>query len=557
MQNPVFGVLAVLATAASLFAQEGELLYNGIRLPQQWPPKRTLARQTMPVPYLKAPPAVIPIDVGRQLFVDDFLIKATTLHRAFHRAQMYPANPVLPKDKPWEINHVMPFSDGVWYDPAAKVFKLWYLCGSATCYATSADAIHWDKPGLNIIPGTNIVRREQRDSTSIWLDLEEKDPAKRYKMLAFGRYNREYSITLHVSADGLHWSDMIGKGRTYGVPNYDRTTLFYNPFRKVWVYNVRGSNVGPLAFPDLDSSLGRVRYYLESKDFARGWELREELAPWVGVDERDLPDPEIKLPAQLYAMEAFPYESLMVGQFAIWRGPDNAEAKDRPKRNEIYLGFSRDGFHWDRADDRRRPFIPVSDNRGDWNWGNVQPVGGGALVMGDKLYFYFSARRGNPEASGAADADAAGRAGIALLRRDGFASMDAVDTGSLQTRTVQFSGKHLFVNAAAEELQVEALNSEGQVIEPFSRANCQPFRGDRTLQEIHWKGTKDLSKLAGKPVQFRFFMKKGSLYSFWVSADPAGASNGFVAAGGPGFLSNKDTVGVENLTRTRAIVPKP
>ena len=49
-------------------------------------------------------------------------------------------------------------------------------------------------------------------------------------------------------------------------------------------------------------------------------------------------------------------------------------------------------------------------------------------------------------------ADAAGRAGIAILRRDGFASMDALDSGSLQTRTVQFSGKHFFVNAAAEEV---------------------------------------------------------------------------------------------------------
>ena len=34
-------------------------------------------------PYLVSPPAVIPIDVGRQLFVDDFLIEQTTLTRVF------------------------------------------------------------------------------------------------------------------------------------------------------------------------------------------------------------------------------------------------------------------------------------------------------------------------------------------------------------------------------------------------------------------------------------------------------------------------------------------
>ena len=545
-------VLFGLQQSAPLAAQGAEVLYNGIRLPEQWPPKRVLSRKAMPVPYLESRPAIIPIDVGRQLLVDDFLIKATTLNRTFHAADLYPSNPVLPQDKAWETNHVMPFSDGVWYDPTAKVFKIWYMCGSATCYGTSTDAIHWDKSSLDVVPGTNIVRPDSRDSTTVWLDLEEQDASQRYKMLAFGRYKREYSITLHVSSDGIHWGPAVGKGRTYLLPNYDRTTLIYNPFRKLWIYNVRGSNVGPVAFPDLDSSVGRVRYYLETKDFARGWEMKEELAPWVGVDERDLPDPEIKLPTQLYDMEAFPYESLMVGQFAVWRGPDNAEAKDRPKRNEIYLGFSRDGFHWDRSDNRRRPFIPVSERRGDWNWGNVQPVGGGALVLGDKLYFYFSARRGNPENIGTGDADATGRTGVAMLRRDGFASMDAVTTGSLETLTVQFTGKHFFVNAVADELRVEVLDREGRVIEPFSRGNCQPFRGDKTLQEIHWKGAADLAKLAGQPVQFRFYLKKGSLFSFWVSNEPTGASNGFVAAGGPGFLSNKDTVGVANIQLSSA-----
>jgi hypothetical protein len=50
-------------------APEGELLYNGIRLPPVWPPPRnngTLHLPSSPA-YLAQPPAVIPIDVGRQL----------------------------------------------------------------------------------------------------------------------------------------------------------------------------------------------------------------------------------------------------------------------------------------------------------------------------------------------------------------------------------------------------------------------------------------------------------------------------------------------------------
>ena len=52
-----------------------ETLYNGIVLPDAWPPRRTMAElrsgEVMKVPYLEQKPEVIPIDVGRQLFVDD------------------------------------------------------------------------------------------------------------------------------------------------------------------------------------------------------------------------------------------------------------------------------------------------------------------------------------------------------------------------------------------------------------------------------------------------------------------------------------------------------
>ncbi|MCX6621554.1 MAG: hypothetical protein NTY38_10830, partial [Acidobacteria bacterium] len=55
-------------------ASAGEVLYNGIELPAVWPPRPAALtlEPPPPPPYLVQPPAVIPIDVGRQLFVDDF-----------------------------------------------------------------------------------------------------------------------------------------------------------------------------------------------------------------------------------------------------------------------------------------------------------------------------------------------------------------------------------------------------------------------------------------------------------------------------------------------------
>jgi len=47
----------------------------------------------------------------------------------------------------------------------------------------------------------------------------------------------------------------------------------------------------------------------------------------------------------------------------------------------------------------------------------------------------------------------------------------------------------------------------------------------------------------GQPVRFRFRLKNGSLYAFRVSQDENGASNGYVAAGGPGFEGPTDNIG--------------
>jgi hypothetical protein len=474
----------------------------------------------MPVPYLQNPPAVIPIGVGRQLFVDDFLIRQMTLQRSFHRATYHPANPVLKPDRPWEQGRrdsaAMVFSDGAWYDPLDRLFKTWYMGGilRSTCYAVSKDGIHWEKPALDVKAGTNIVQAGRRDSSTVWLDHEERNPDRRYKMFR-SHGDGGWALSLHFSPDGIHWSDVVSRSGPCG----DRTTAFYNPFRKVWVYSIRGDARG----------LGRIRTYHEGRNVLDGarWKAGEPV-PWVGADRLDPKRPDLQILPQLYNLDAAAYESLMLGLFSIWRG----QPRDRAKPNEIVLGYSRDGFHWHRPD--LQAFIPVSEHHGDWNWGNVQSAGGCCLIVGDKLYFYMSGRtgiRGSP-ASGVCST------GLATLRRDGFVSLDAgKEEGWILTRPLRLQGKYLFVNveAPAGELRVEVLDHNGRVFEQFSRAGCLPIRADRTLLQVAWEKAEDLSLVAGNPIQLRFFLSRGRLYSFWVSQNRAGASHGYLAAGGPGF----------------------
>jgi hypothetical protein len=536
------GAALTLIASRTLRARQPETLYNGITLGRPWPPRWRYADEhpTTP-PYLADRPDVVPIDVGRQLFVDDFLIEDTTMSRVFHHAAYHPASPVVKPEHDWEhyddlaarTNQpfnpaAMVFSDGVFFDPKDRLFKMWYMAGygGSTCLALSRDGIKWEKPSFDAIrTGTNLVHKHPRDSNTIWLDQFTTDPAQRYKMA----YWHDHKLVLAISPDGIHWKEIGESGRAG-----DRSTFFFNPFRRQWVFSVRADQFA------VQSQSGRFRRYWEAADFksAINWSGRDPVA-WVKSDSRDPNRPDGGRP-ELYTLDCVGYESLVLGLFSIWRG----ETLLREKINDIAIGFSRDGFHWHRPD--RSTFIGVSDQEGAWNWANVQSAGGCCLVVGDNLYFYVSGRQGRP---GTADPGVCST-GLAVLRRDGFASMDwmpgegriirgRIDNsaaGTLTTRPVKFSGGHLFVNGdfTQGELRVEVLDRSGRVIAPFTSAACEPMTGNGTRLAIKWNNAR-LGDVAGREVRFRFTVTRGRLFAFWVSAKPTGQSGGYPAAGGPEF----------------------
>lgn len=524
----------------------GEVLYNGITLGTPWPPRLKFPNEhpILP-PYLAGPPAVVPIDVGRQLFVDDFLIEQTTLARTHHRPVYHPANPVLRPEAAWEVRDemaertkappnptAMPFSDGVFFDPKDRLFKMWYMAGYAmtTCLATSEDGVRWHRPIYDVVAGTNIVHPDARDSNTVWLDQFERDPRRRYKMAAWW----DHAMTLSASPDGIHWTPIGRTGRTA-----DRSTFFHNPFRRAWVFSLRADQFA-------SQVSGRYRKYWEAADFAAAvnWSGMDPVA-WVKADSHDRPRPGVAEAAELYTLDCAAYESLMLGLFTVWRG----ESDTREKINEIAVGYSRDGFHWHRPD--RGSFLPVSDQPGSWNFANVQSTGGACVVMPDHLYFYVSGRQGRE----GTNAPGVCSTGLAVLRRDGFASMDwdllgpvvrtsgaPSRTGTLLTRPVRFSGEHLFVNADLRggRLRVEVLDRDGAALPPFAATQCAAIESDGTRQRVQWAGA-SLADLAGQVVRFRFLIEgRGQLYAFWVSPWTSGESRGYPAAGGPDFRGPLD-----------------
>ena len=542
-------------------------LYNNIVLPSNWPPEyqeHTLD-QPLPADYRNNWPSIVNITVGRQLFVDDFLIAGTNLKRVFHQPKLLD-HPVFVPETPLEMNGGLypcacPFSDGVFYDDTDRKFKMWYQAGwfDGVGYAESDDGIHWRRLSeIDPARGTdNVLPRKPnalRDGSAVWIDYGADDPGEKYKMMVFyrlfdhqvkhygempkhfhdvpGSIPPQEKIKLFASENGIDWVDKGEAGH-----GGDNSTFFYNPFRKKWIFSLR-------TFSRLDSRI-RTRGYYETDDFFRKsqWEDKE-VRFWARTDIHDAPDPDLGYYTQLYNLEATPYESLMLGVFGVFMGPPNpvCEKKKTPKIIDLKLAFSRDGFHWARP--TYDNFISSSREPGTWNYGYAHIANGVCLVVNNELYFYVSFFSGTSPRLGSHEY-AGGSVGLARLRRDGFASLrDDGKGGFVTTKLLEFDGDRLYVNANARngKLLAEILDEQEHVIQGYSRDDCTPLSADGTREPLTWGG-RTLKPLAGRRIRIRFLLENAELYSFWITDHPEGRSRGYMAAGGPNFHLGRDMDG--------------
>lgn len=544
----------------------GERLYNGIVLPDAWPPKEfsALTREPQPLPYLDARPEVAPIDVGRQLFVDDFLIEKSDLRREWHYPEKYAGNPVLKPETQLEMNRpgnsaASARCGGVWWDPNRKTFRMWYDVGwlNVPGYAESPDGISWHRVECDVVPGTNRLFPAGTPRFDCWAvspDFTAKDPYSRWLLFVRPPGPQSQDSFVATSDDGIHWSELRRAGKCG-----DASIFFYNPFRRKWVFSLR-SELGPWG-----KGGSRVRSYREADDFLAGsqWDFRlsestDDVVLWLQPDRYDHRDPGLKRLPQLYYVAGAAYESVMLGALSVWKGPENDELLKHgmPKINDLCFAFSRDGFHFDRGD--RTPAIAAERwASGKWDAGYVLPCPSVFVVVDEKLVFYYGATAGNPERLGTGgfttDLNGCydrGAAGIATLRRDGFASLRpgvGRRSGEMVTRPVTFSGKCLFVNADVADgaMRVEVQDVEGNPIAPYTAENCRAVSVDSTKTRVVWNGAADLAPLAGRPVRFRFAVEsakydRGDLYAFWVSKSDRGESGGYLGGGGRDYAGSRD-----------------
>lgn len=508
-----------------------EKLYNNILLSDIDAPS-----DAEHVPYLENPPAVVDISVGRQLFVDDFLIEKTELVPEYHKAKKT-GQPVLSPETPWEKEGgpcACPKSGGIWYDEKEKKFKMWYEAGwlRHMCYAESEDGLTWVRPDLGIIPGTNLILPYQRreddvdfsagdtsylrpDSTTVFID--DTCPAEERYKLFLRNPGADMPGIAAVSSDGIHFEQFRQTGRLL-----DRSTVFYNPFRKKWVYSIRSVAVQP------DGAGVRTRKYRECDHYLDGaaW-TEQDTKEWLSCDSLDQPNPYIGFLPQLYNVDCVGYESIMLGMFQIMYGPENdsCEKYGVPKITDLMPMYSRDGYHFSRP--CRKSLIPSSIYEGAWDRGYVQSVGGVCVIHEEELWIYYIGFGGDPEYN-SENYDWTlngmyrnGATGLAKLRRDGFVSMNG--TGTLTTRKLIMDGKCGMIVNADGSVSVKILSPEGDVL-----ACSEPFCGDSTGYRLNFPDF-DLKTLNQKPFRLEFDVC-GKLYSFGFT-DASGDCGGAHAAG--------------------------
>ena len=452
----------------------------------------------------------------RQLFLDDAAVETIdNLKRTLHQPQKRGA--VIRSADPSQT--IQTRTAPVW-DPEAKLFKLWVL-GTDQPLRVSSDGLHWT---AGPIPSLRIDHAVY--------DPRDADPARRFKAALL---NEGFA----VSPDGVQWTTLD----LPAIPSSDEGNFSYDPQEGLFIHSVkRGGPFGRavaiatshdfkiwndhgIVFhaDELDQEIGRRR-------------IAERLAnPVLKQTEYDTPE---HYSVQIYNMGVFRYEGLYIGLPSIyhhtgkvppgWPGFDKLKLSpamlDAVGRYGDYTGFyniqlatSRDLVHWTRSADRE-PFLEASPlGAGAYD---VQTIIGPSapVIRGDEFWFYYTGIKhyafvasGNEPGYDDYYPDK-GAVCLAVLRRDGFMSLDAgKESGTLLTKPFVLSGTKLQVNVDATDGQLDAnvLDGSGQTL-----ATAAPVIGDEPRAVLQWTFG-DLHRLQGKTVSLRFTVRNAQLYSFW------------------------------------------
>ena len=464
-------------------------------------------------------PDVEPVEIGsqRQLFVDDHVIdRSLGLQQRLGLPR--DEGPVFTFDRSWEG----PFSGYSTVLVDGDRFLLYYrglpVAGAdgtdreTTCVAFSDDGVHWTRPelGLHKVDGStanNVVLAGVAPVThnfSPFLDTRPGiDPRQRFKGLGG---NEHTGLIGYVSPDGVHWTRVREEPLVTGGMFDSQNVAFWSEAEQCYVCYLRtwtGEGYSGLR------SVSRST----SPDFIE-WTVPVPMSFGEGDLEHiytNQTHPYVRAPQIYIAIAArfMPGRKVLSDSDAKRLGVNPRYFNDC---SDAVLMTSRGGATYDRR--FREAFLRPGIGLGNWVSRSNYPALNLVQTSPEELSLYVNQNYAQPSAE----------LRRYSLRTDGLASLSAGhDGGELLTRAIRFTGDRLelnFATSAAGGIRVELQDVDGTPIPGFTLEDSVELIGNEIARDVRWRGGRDLSTLAGRPVRLRVAMRDAELFSFRFHAQP-------------------------------------
>ena len=477
------------------------------------------------------------------LLIDDLdVARKEGVCRVMNRPERVP-EPVLPRDRPWEVGTDMRFLPGAsFYDPEEKLFKLYYLVqdpafreehpdlkwDQRVAYAVSPDCRTWEKPELGLVewggskannlvalpypsggaPLENVFKNplDEGDGArylALCMERHVKQPGERSVVFPGGPPESENPLAcgqfLYESPDGFTWTRRGSKQLSNAIVMDGLNMHGYDEELQAWILWPRAR------YQPTPSQKYRTIGVSITRDLERIPYPRMALAP----DEDDPPGVDfdrmmtIKVPGGYVGL-------VRVGRYIV----DPVKGKTEFP-HVCQLAFSRDARAWSRP--AGRDAYLACGPKGSWDDHSVLPAN--PIQVGDDIYILVSANTVTHD----------GRIGLHTLKRDRWVAIEpnSAMPGVLETRPTYFAGPILRVNADARggALRAEIVDVlTGQPLPGHSVAEADPFTGDALDHPCAWKGRSDIPAsligeaysegLPGRVLAIRFHLDHARLFSF-------------------------------------------
>lgn len=362
---------------------------------------------------------------------------------------------------------------------------------TSLCYAESEDGVNWYKPNLGLVKfegdTRNNIIMQYAHGTGVFLDEEEIDPRKRYKLVTKVFYSKKnHYMAVSFSEDGIHfeklreWPKYNPRGDTHNFPFRDKKTQKFKLITRIWKDGVRIAAIS------------------ESDDFIN-WSEPKEILRGDGFQD------------QVYSMPVFLYDNIYIGLASIYHEGDHS-AKNFDLV-DVELKYSTNLEHWDRVGGRGEYYILRGVGNypdGEFDCGCI--YASSPIEIDNKMFFYYMGSNG-PH-TGYRETSFA----RSWIEKDKFAYYETKDkskVGFLYTKPFTLYGDELLIlmeKGGSENPKISLCREDNTPYSGYESENCILTETGTPYKKINFKDKK-IKDLKGNSIVISLEFSNAKIYA--------------------------------------------